>query len=222
MSRLPKSDTTKIKFGVRVRSVEYGDKRTFFEYQILLSYRGRVAGIEEGPRRRTLDRASAICVARRRITVLRSYRLFVIGITRKHIDDGEARDCNTCAIAQALWHNQERMGLPKSQFRFEVSPYGGFIDPRGIVLADRYGDHESTIPAPQMPLLVNRIIKGRTYPESMPEWAMRFDEWAESRYMSLAEWREEHGYDDDERPYRPAPCSFVLNLDDMRTSGGGL
>jgi hypothetical protein len=42
---------------------------------------------------------------------------------------------------------------------------------------------------------------------------MAFDDWYDSKYMSLKEWRERHGHQDGERPYRPGPTSFVLDLD---------
>jgi hypothetical protein len=54
--------------------------------------------------------------------------------------------------------------------------------------------------------------KRRYYSESMVDWAMRWDEWAESRNMDLGDWREHHGYDDGERPCKPGPISFVLDL----------
>lgn len=207
----PASDN--LTFKTRIRQVEYGDKRTFFEYQILMMYRGKVAGIEEGPRRSAADRPSALKAARARISILRHRRLFVVRVTRKHISDGEARNCNTCAISQALWHNQERMGFPKVDFRFEVSTYGAFMAPRGIVIRERYGRDHLQLSADQIPDIAIGIFNGRPYSEGMAEWTMAWDDWAESRGISLAEWREQNGYVDGETPGRPGPCSFVLDLD---------
>ncbi len=115
------SDTSKLTFKVRVRTVEYGNRRKFAEYKILICRGGTVAGVEEGPFRETKDRSAALKAARARIAVLKSHRLYAIAVTNKHINDGEARSCHACAIAQALFHNQERMGYAKREFNFEVS-----------------------------------------------------------------------------------------------------
>jgi hypothetical protein len=210
-----KPDTPHLTFAVKTQGVRYGDNRTFFEYRIVMMHKGTLAGIEDGPRRSAPDRPAAAKAARQRIKFLRSRRLFVIRVSRKHISDGEARNCNTCAISQALWHNQERMGFPKSERRFEVSTYGAFIEPRGIVLRERWGQEIRRLPATELPEIAVCAIKGRAYSEGMAVWTMGWDEWAESRCMSLDEWREKHGYTDGERPLRPGPCSFVLDLDAM-------
>lgn len=218
-----------ITFKVRTRTIEYGDRRKFVEYRILFCHRGRVVGAEDGPRRTTPDRAGARKAARARIAVLRTRRLYAIAVTRKHITDGEARNCNTCAISQALWHNQERMGFPKREFSFRIEPYGFMSNVRGITLSRIYGDIERALPVDELPDLVwtvrdrtspiyalrspNSCGGEKVYPESMVEWAMRFDDWAESRFMSLKEWRDKHSAEPDERPCRPGPVSFVLDLD---------
>lgn len=199
-------------FEIRTRSIRYGDKRTFIEYKILMFDGAKLVGIEDGPRRSFEDRPAALRAARRRIKVLRSHRLFAVRVTRKNISDGEARNCNTCAIAQALWHNQERMGLPRSTYSFEVSPYGAFSSPRGIVLR-RYDDSEKRIPPVDLPELVLGQSAKHIFQEGLSEWAMRWDDWAEFRYMSAKEWRELY---DEDLPYRPGPCSFVLDLDAMQ------
>jgi hypothetical protein len=207
-------------FRISGRMTEYGDKRRFFDYRILMIDDNRVVGAETGDRRSALSRADALKLARKRIAELRKRRLVPICVTRKHIEDGEARNCNSCAISQALWHSQEAMGFPKDEWNFEVSPYGCFVDPRGIVLAEKYGTVTRHIPAAKMPDIVTsykRKGKPLVYFESMVEWTMQWDDWAESRYMSLHEWREKHGYDEGERPYKPTPCSFVLDLDAMVT-----
>lgn len=207
----------KLTFKVDAKSVEYGDHRKFFEYAIVFYKGARPVGIEHGPRRETPDRRDSLKAAKRRVAVLKYHRLFAIPITRKCISDGEARNCNSCAIAQALWHNQERMGLPQREFAFEVNPYGAWVDPRGLVLSKRYAnDSESLrIPATKLPDIAVLGLDGKVWRESMFEWAMAWDDWAESREISLAEWRENHDKDSDERPYRPGPCSFVLDLDAM-------
>lgn len=207
-----------ISFKIETESVEYGDNRNFFEYTILF-YKGvRPVGIERGPRRETPERKDSMKLARARVVILKSHRLFAVPVTRKCISDGEARNCNTCAIAQALWHNQERMGLPQREYQFDVSPYGAWVDPRGLVLSKRWEDEGSAlrIPATELPDIAIVSRSGKVYKESMLEWAMYWDDWAESRYMGLKEWREKHGYGSDEWPSRPGPCSFVLDLDAMK------
>lgn len=207
-----------VTFRVRTRPVTYGDNRTFHEYSILMYARASLVGYEEGPRRTTESLEHCLKEARKRVRELRSHRLFVIRVTRQHITDGEARNCHTCAISQALWHNQERMGFEKSDFSFEVSPYGGIgADPRGIVLSHKWGEEEDRhIPADVLPDLVSGQRGKIIFNETMGNWAANFDEWAESRYMSLPEWRDLHGFEDGERPWRPSPASFVLDLDAFR------
>ena len=211
---LKTSDTPSLRFKVRTVAITYGDDRTFREYRLLI-YRGpKLVGYEEGPRRETATVSDCLRAARTRIQILKSHRLYAIKVTRKHISDGVGRDCRTCAISQALWHNQERMGFPKREYSFEVSPYAAFVEADGIRLRPEYGQEEEFhIPPEAMPDLVNGRRGKYIFNESMEEWAMRFDEWADSRYTSLTDWREEHGYDDGERPYRPGPSSFVLDLD---------
>jgi len=210
------ADTSKIAFRIRTRTVEYGDNRRFIEYAVLMFRGQKLVGYEEGPRREALDRPSALKMARARIRTLASHRLYVINITRQNITDGEARNCNTCAISQALWDNQERMGFSKYEYNFEVSPYAAFMEPRGIVLCEKFGDNDIHLSADALPDMVSGQRGKVVFNDSMEHWAMNFDDWGDSRYMSLAEWREEHGYEDGERPYRPCPASFVLDLDAMK------
>lgn len=213
----------KIEFKVRTQAVEYGDRRKFAEYKIGFWHRGQLVGLESGQRRTATDRASAMKAAKARVAVLKTHRLFAIRVTRKHIADGEARNCDTCAIAQSLWHNQERMGFPKQEWSFEVSPYACFARARGIVLGKKYGaDEPKAIPGGALPTVV---FSGRDYRgspdmhgESMIEWAMRWDDWAESRFISLGAWREKHSAEPDERPSRPGPSAFVLDLDAFQTT----
>lgn len=206
------SDAKSITFKASVRAQKYGDRRTFMEFRILMFHKNRLVGIEDGPRRETTTRPEAIREARRRITALKSRRLFVIRITRKHISDGEARSCNTCAIAQAIWHNQERMGFPKRIFSFEISPYGGmFSEARGIVIGHEYRDEpDRHIQADELPKLAIGVFNGRAASEDMATWAMNFDDWAEYRSMSAREWRESKS---DDLPSYPGTCSFVLDVD---------
>jgi hypothetical protein len=204
-------------FRPRVTPTTYGDKRVFQEYKIAIFKGPLLVGMEEGPRRSTETRAEALRAARKRISALRKRRLFAIEVTKKHIEDGDARNCNTCAVSQALWHNQERMGLSKYEWAFRVSSYACFADAEGIVLHRKYlSDQETCIPVPELPKIVFgkwSLRHRRLYGEQMGIWTMQWDEWAESRYMSLREWREQHGRDTDEWPSRPGPCSFVLDLD---------
>jgi hypothetical protein len=208
------SDAGLIEFKVRTRLVEYGDGNKFAEYRILFFKDGYVAGVEDGPRRETVARSDALKAARQRVAILKSHRLYAIQVTRKHIEDGEARSCNTCAVAQALWHNQDRMRLPRSQYRFALEPYGFFSSVRGIVLSRKFSSvDDQVLPVKLLPDLAPARTKENFHPESMVEWAMQFDDWAESRGMSLKEWRSERGYQKDDYPCRPAPASFVLDLD---------
>lgn len=203
-----------IEFKITTRSVEYGDHRKFIEYKIQMFCQGKIAGVESGPRRSTPDRPSALKSARRRVAVLRGHRLYAIRVTRKHISDGQARSCQSCAISQALWHNQERMGFTRGRYdsaRFEVAPYGCFVDPRGITLREN-GDDYKERQLLDMPDLCGVTRSGKIYSDSMVEWAMNWDEWAESREISLTEWREKHGYEKGDFPCRPCPASFVLDL----------
>lgn len=207
------TDTSKLKFSISARTLRYGDRRSFIEYRVIMSDGRGVAGIERGPTRTFTERGEALKAARKRVRELRTRRLFVIRVTRKHIRDGEGRNCQTCAIAQALWHNQERMGLPKREFYFEVSPYACFADPEGIVLSRRFSSEpDLVIEADALPDMALEV-RGKVYHEGLGEWAMRFDDYDDSRHMSLAEWREKNGYESDERPYSPGPVSFVLDLD---------
>lgn len=207
------------RFEIRTRTVTYGDDRKFVEYQILMLDSHGVAGFESGPSRETVNRADAVKAARARIRVLKTHRLFAVRVTKQHIKDGEARNCYRCAISQALWCNQDRMGLSKYDYDFRVAPYACMVEADGLVLAHKYNDDgDLHIPEDQLPdmVLEGRGYKGRVPNESMVDWAMEFDDWGDSRYMSLKEWREARGYDDGERPYPPPPASFVLDLDAMQ------
>ena len=206
-------------FEIRTHTVTYGDDRKFVEYQILMLDSHGVAGLESGPRRETESRAGAIKAARARIRVLKAHRLYAVRVTKQHIKDGKARNCYQCAISQALWHNQDRMGLSKYDYDFKVVPYACMVEADGLVLTHKYHDDDALhIPEDQLPdmVLTCKGYKGRIPHESMVEWAMTFDDWGDSRCMSLKDWREERGYDAGERPYPPPPASFVLDLDAMQ------
>lgn len=207
-----------LRFEIRTQTATYCDNRKFVEYQILMRDLQGVAGLESGPSRETMTRADAIKAARSRIRVLKTHRLFAVRVTKQHIKDGEARDCSNCAISQALWHNQERMGLSKYEYGFRVVPYACMVEADGLVLGRKYSDDELHVPEDQLPdmVLEGKGYKGRIPNESMVEWAMEFDDWGDSRHMSLKDWREERGYDDGERPCPPSPASFVLDLDAMQ------
>ena len=197
-------------FRPRLRAVEYGDG-TFHDWSILIQIHGKLVGIKPGIPRSHTRHIDARNAALREIRRLKKRRLHVLHITSKCIAAGEARDCNTCAIAQALWNHQERMGYPRNRYNFRVSTYGAWTKPPGIVLEDRfYPDQPDLhIRVDQLPL----IITG-DYAEHMDEWTMTWDEWAESRNETLAEWRERTGAGKDEtKPHRPRPGTFALDLD---------
>jgi hypothetical protein len=218
------SDTARMQFKVRTRTVEYGDERKFIEYRIHLFKGTRIVGVESGPQRQTSTRSGALKAARTRIAELKKHRLFAIKITRRHIRDGTERNCDYCAIAQALYHNQERMGLPRHKYNLSVEPYGFFSRVRGIVISPTMfsnDDHDLVLPADDMPQIVLACdSKGNPYPDSMVEWAMRFDDWGQARHETLSEYRERTG-DDEGKPYRPGPASFVLDLDAFQSDGSG-
>lgn len=206
-----------MQFEITTNRTVYGNGKAFREYRILMIDVGGVVGIEAGPRRDTVSALAARQASRERIAVLRSHRLFGIRVTKKHIEDGDARNCHSCAISQALWHNQERMGLSKCEYAFEVSPYACMIEARGIVLSRKYSHEDALhIPEDEMPDLFTGQRGKHLFTESMVEWAMAFDDWGDSRHMLIREWREMHGYQDGETPWRPSPASFVLDLDAMR------
>lgn len=207
-----RADTNSITFAPRARMVQYGDGRSFAEFAIVMIHRKEIVGAIFGPRRTTTSVASALKSARARVADLRTNRLFVIRVTRSDISNGRARDCVECAIANALHRNRERMGIGSSQIR--VTPYGAWApdESLGIFLTD--ADATSHLALDELPPMDCGITRnGIVYSEGMSQWAMGFDDWAESRGMTLEEWREERGDDEDELPSRPAPTSFVLNLD---------
>lgn len=215
----------RITFRVSASATKYGDGKTFFDHKIFMIHRDKVVGVEHGKRRTNATRSDALKAARTRISVLRTHKLFPIRVTRKHISDGQARQCTACAIAQALWHNQEAMGFPKRNYEFRVSPYGAFCDPEGIVCRPTgYGDdaEERSIPFDKLPEMVMAwsTKRGRSYVyyEGMVEWAMSWDEWAEARYVTAKEYREENSEED--KPGRPGACSFVLDLSEMEPMKG--
>jgi hypothetical protein len=151
------------------------------------------------------------------VKALRTHRLFIVPVTKREIDDGRARSCQNCAIAMALWRNQERIGLDKHDFIFDVEPYGGVRQVDGIVLRDlRHRSLPWRVTGQEaMPDLVTEGNRGKLHVESMYEWSMHWDDWADIRLMTAAEWREEHPYDGG-KPCRPKRCSFVLNLSEMK------
>lgn len=218
-------DTPKLTFEHFTEPQKYGDGKTFHEYRIAIRLGKRLVGCEVGPRRSTVTAKAGLSAARERIKVLQSHRLYAIRVTRKHIRDGEAHNCNTCALAQALWHNQERMGFSKYDFLFRVETYGWFSDTNGILLRPKYGPSEGLhIPVGELPLMTFQMksdFRRGIATDGMAEWTMQWDEWAESRYMSLSEWREKHDHEPDERPMRPCPTSFVLDLDALKPLAEG-
>jgi hypothetical protein len=209
-------DTPRIRFSVRVKAVEYGDDRTFHEWRVVMHSGGNIVGVEDGPNR-THDTPEA---SRRagwdRVRQLRTHKLFIVPITKIDIKVGEGHSCEACAISQALWRNQERIGLSKHEFGFRVEPYGAFVDVEGIVLGQQFRPFGPTLATGErnMPDIAYEW-RGKLYTESMYEWAIHFDEYDDSRNTTLAEWREENGYTDGETPWCPTTGSFVLNLSEM-------
>lgn len=203
------------KFTVRIRQATYGDGAKFYEYRIFAWQDGRAVGAWGGPRRSSSTMDDARADGRKMIETLKTHELFSISVTTKDIDNGEAHSCCSCAISQSLWRLQESMGLPRLEFDFRVEPYGFMVDCQGIVLKNTRTGEEISTGARGMPDLVMQSARG-LYTHSMMEWAMEWDEWAGSRYMSRSEWRETYGKEKDDSPYRPSPCGFVLDLTSMR------
>lgn len=210
----------KLRFSVRVRPQPYGDGVTFHEYRILMWRDRRPVGSLDAPRREYRSRLEAFCAGRRKVAELRNHRLFAIDVTRTDIRHGEGRNCDTCPVAQALWRNQERMGLPRARFGFRVESYGAFVRTRGIVLTQH--GYDSNGPdrftgENDMPDVV--FTHGRRVcVDSMMEYTQLFDERQDYESMGLKEWRENNGYDSSYGPpARAWPVSFVLDLDAMKT-----
>lgn len=211
------SDTDRISFSVRSKAQEYGDGAIFHEFRVVMRSEGKVVGIEVGPRRMHKTRPECRAAGYQRIHELKKHRLFIVPVTTKDIENGEERSCQACAISQALWRNQERIGLSKHAFDFRVEPYGFAVNCNGIVLDDKSNYKAPPIVTGQndMPDLVSEGPRG-LYVESMYEWTLHWDDWAESRHMTAKEWNEEHP-DDGGKPYKTTPCSFVLDLTEMKT-----
>lgn len=210
-----------VSFSVRTKPISYGDGRTFHEFQIVMRLRGRIVGSEAGPSRVHVISSEARRAGWARVKILSDHRLYAIRVTRKDINNGEGHDCESCAIALALYRNQERMGFPKWSHTFRVAPYAGMgAEAYGIALGTRMCDIDIATGESGMPDLVFPLKRGGVVVESMMEWAMLFDEWEDKRGMGIAEWREEYGKAADETPSKPWPVSFVLNLTEMKESCG--
>lgn len=208
-------DNSKIRFAVRSKPVRYGDDAVLYEYTIIMRIDGKAVGVECGPRRTHPDRRSARSAGYERIRELKKCPLYAIPVTAKDIQDGEARSCNFCAIALAIYHQQKRMGIPEHEFDFRVEPYGAFTHVDGIVLAAHFYPYPRiTSSTHRMPDLIGEGPNG-LFITSMYEWAVHWDDYADSRSMTAAEWNEEHP-DDGGKPHKPSLSSFVLNLADLR------
>lgn len=211
------TDNPRLTFKVEVQSVRFGDRKQFHQYTILTHQGGKVVGIEQGPNRKSKTLAAAIKAANLRIDELKSHRLFIVRVTSADIREGNGRDCYNCAISLALERNQERMGIDPFDYLFKVSPYAAWVEAEGIVLHKKLSSEEdlSIEPwrLPDVVIAYRRDGQLKQWNCSMVEWAQEFDDWTDLRSESLKEWREERGYDNGERPYRPSPCSFVLDLD---------
>lgn len=209
MAKTIVSDTPKITFSVKATPTKYGDGRVFYNYRILMWSRGRIVGTETGPFRTHKTRAESRRAAWARVRELKTHDLFIIRVQEKDIAHGEAHSCTDCAIARALWRNMDRMGLDGTWDRVRVTPYGALCDVEGIyVKREGYERWEKSTGEDEMP----DVVMQRDYFEQMETWARHFDEWAELKFRTLAEWREEHGEEDDYRPWRPYPCRFVLDM----------
>jgi hypothetical protein len=205
-------DTSRLWFRPRFKPVTYGNGRRTVRYKIEMNRGGGTVGLTDSCEAKTLLQAER--AAEKQIARLKKSRLFVIPITANHISDGEARSCHACAIYHALTDQRDRLLAPIKGYDdrgFKVNPYGAWTDPEGIVLQSGYEEIART-PVNQLPQIITQC-EGGYFKEGMTEWAMTWDDWAESRYMSLKEWREERSYSDGERPFKPSPATFVLNVD---------
>ena len=210
---MSKPDTLTLQ--IKTRPVTYGDGAKYHEWVILMLHRNKVVGAESGPRRATPDRASCTAAARSRIRELQKHRLYVIRITRDDMRHGKARSCETCPVAQALYRNQERMGLDKYDYDWWVETYRAYVHADGLVLNGPDGSLH--IDSDDLPLIINKHNPGLSFfQKDLSEWTQDFDEWKDMVQMGVREWREERGYEDGERAYRPLPFSFVLDMDAMK------
>jgi hypothetical protein len=205
------SDTGKLRFKPCFKLLEFGRGKTQVEWHIEMTHY-RPVGVTKSQRAKTFVQAAR--AAKAEIALLEKRRLFIIPVLPKHINRGEASNCWSCALSLALTAQRERLLLPTTSYGdrcFRVSSYGAWVDGRGIQLMHGY-DEVARLPVEQMPDIATPWMGGVSS-DGLVEWTQQWDDWASSRYMSLKEWRENHDYEDGERPYKPRPCSFVLDAD---------
>jgi hypothetical protein len=122
-----------------------------------------------------------------------------IKVTQRDIKEGIGHDCVNCPIASAINRSLEALGFDEDVYAY-VEPYGMFWDkPVGIQIRSDFNKPLATLPISKMPAGVY-------------EWAANFDDWDDMRAMGWRKYEKETGQ---ERPFRPQPFSFVLNLDDF-------
>lgn len=171
-----------------------------------------------------ITEAAAQAEAAEKLAALQSARLFVIHVNDWAIDEGQARDCHCCAIAQALWKKQrEAWGHDPFYYSFSVCPYNAWDTPEGINYGHNRGPFttgEANLPPEKLPLMVYNYgtdEKPLHHTEPMEEWAQDFDDWAEYQHYTDEQYRQ-HINRDGERPTRPTEAFFVLNLDEFEIS----
>lgn len=216
--------STTLTFKITTRALHHGHKvkspRACYTIEMLEA--GKVVGVEHSDSSAVfsyLSRRLARAAALRRVKFLRTRRLFVIPVDKWAIEHGEGHNCSTCAISQALWKNMERMGLNKDADDFRTSTYGAWTDADGITLkrrGPRGGEIMTHIPVKELPRVVTTVRRGGkplTFNEDMVQWTKDFDDWYDSKFETLKEYRERNDETEGGKPRQPPPFSFVLDLD---------
>lgn len=150
-----------------------------------------------------LSKRAARSAAFQIVRKLRTQRLFLVDVTKSDINNGNGRDCRSCAIARALNRVLPTIGYDTGGIFGHyawVSPYAFFAD-TGIEIRQS----NNTI----LRLPVQR------FPNQLIEWSMTFDDWTDSIFMTLKEWRKATSAEPGGRPVKPWPVKFLLNLDDF-------
>lgn len=204
-----------MKFEPFITPVTYGNGRKAFRWQVLFrDEKDKPVGITRpylgGKCMESSTRREAIRAAKVEIKRFNKRRLVAFHITKHDIENGEGRNSQTCAVAQSIWRVQEDLGYDRWDYDFEISTYGFMIDAKGIRVRRHQDGKIFTIDAP--PIVGAMKQEPGWYEESMEEWTMLYDDWEESRDMTAKEWRE---YKGEPKPYKPSPCSFVLDLDEL-------
>lgn len=122
----------------------------------------------------------------------------VVPIRRVHIDSGEGRSCQDCAISMALRDAFAEAGLPRWGTYFV--PYAMWETPMGLILG-------TDVLRPRLTSWGR--ISVRDLPEGAVEWARDFDEWGDFQCSGETKRQYERrvGY------WPSEPCETVFTFD---------